>query len=184
MEPEPEPDCGDKPCSWMPSSINVYAGEGVERIDIAPSLFNQDDPDPAAAFRRGQSSLRIIFPADVYPPQWDHRNKIEHAVIEAGAESNNYLIRNGTHSLKKGKKVSVIQCRYSKPYSGWKKLQNLYTIDKKACPNYKENVRNDPLINKKSGNRQDGKSKPRRTVTTKLPAEKLCSFVPWRVLVH
>jgi hypothetical protein len=52
----------------MPSSINVYAGEGVERIDIAPSLFNQDDPDPAAAFRRGQSSLRIIFPADVYPP--------------------------------------------------------------------------------------------------------------------
>jgi hypothetical protein len=54
-------------------------GEGVERIDIAPSLSNRDDP--AAALRRSQTNLRIIFPANVYPPQWEHRNKIEQVVI-------------------------------------------------------------------------------------------------------
>jgi hypothetical protein len=125
MDPAPEP-----------SSIKVYAGEDVERIGIAPSLSNQDDPDPAAALRRGQANLRI----------------------EAGVESNNYLIRNGTNALKKGWKISLIRCRYSIPYSGWKKHPNISTIDEKACQNYKENVRSDPLINKKSGNRRDGKS--------------------------
>jgi hypothetical protein len=151
MEPKPdEPEeCCDKP--WMPSSINVYAGEGVERIDIAPSLVNKDDLDPAAALRRNQTSLKIIFPVDVYPPQWEHRKKIEQAVIEAGAESNNYLIRNSTLKLKNGNQVSVMGCRYSQPSRNWKKH-----ID------------------------PDEKLKARRStwgVTTKLPVGQLCSFM-------
>jgi hypothetical protein len=40
----------------------------------------------------------------MYPPRWEHRNKIEDAVIEAGAESNNYLILNGTKTQKTGGK--------------------------------------------------------------------------------
>jgi len=159
----------------MPSSINVYAGEGVERIDIAPSLTNQDDPN--ASLRRQQKSLRVIFPANVYPPQWEHRKTIEQAVIEAGAESNNHLVRTRTNTTTKGNKISVIGCRYSIPYNKWKKYPNLYTIDETAHPEYKGNVRIDPLINKQSGNRQGGQLKARRTVTTKLSPDQLCSFV-------
>jgi hypothetical protein len=61
-------------------------------------------------------------------------------------------------------------------YKNRTKHQNLFTIDEKAGPQYKEFCRIDPLVGKQSGNRKDGKLMARRTSTTKFHSDQLCCF--------
>jgi hypothetical protein len=163
--------CGDRHC-WMPESILVPNGETM--VDIAPTLV--ENPDQYSSLRPRQDSLRIIFSTDSYPPIWDKRSIIEDAIIEAAAETNNPLIRARTEYIdgEKPYHVSTLGCKFSIPYRRDKKQMNPYLADENGEPQYREGVRQDPIVGKKNRNRDDGRKKPRRTVTVKLPAKEVC----------
>jgi hypothetical protein len=165
--------CGDRHC-WMPESILVPNGETT--VDIAPTLV--DNSDQYSCLRPRQDSLRVIFSTGSYPPVWDKRSIIEDAIIEAAAETNNPLIRARTEYIdgEKPYHVSTLGCKFSIPYRRDKKQMNPYLADENGEPQYREGVRQDPIVGKKNRNRDDGRKKPRRTVTVKLPAKEVCRF--------
>jgi hypothetical protein len=165
--------CGDRHC-WMPEAILVPNGEST--IDIAPTLV--DKHDKYASLRTRQESLRVLFSTDRYPPVWDQRRIIEDAIIQAAAETNNPLIRTNT-SFVDGEKphhVSILGCKFSIPYRPHNKQRNPDFSEENTEPQYREGVRQDPIVGKKNRNRDDGRKKPRRTVTVKLPAQDVCRF--------
>jgi hypothetical protein len=165
--------CGDQQC-WMPESILVPNGETT--VDIAPTLV--DNNDQYACLRTRQDSLRVIFSTDSYPPVWDQRKIIEDAVIQAAAETNNPLIRTGTKHIggEKPHHISTLGCKFSISYQHNKKRKDPYSVGENAEPQYRDGVRQDPIVGKKSRNRDHGRQKARRTVTTKLPSEEVCHF--------
>ena len=118
------------------------------------------------------------FSTGSYPPVWDKRSIIEDAIIEAAAETNNPLIRARTEYIdgEKPYHVSTLGCKFSIPYRRDKKQMNPYLADENGEPQYREGVRQDPIVGKKNRNRDDGRKKPRRTVTVKLPAKEVCRF--------
>ena len=158
---------------WIPEAILVFAGNDRQPINIVPALA--DSTDSYADLQKGQKHRRIMFPSEVYPPFWDQRNKIEQGVIEAAAKSNALLVRDGVDERSK-QNVSLLRCRYGKPYSKHKKHPTLHGDKENDTPKCKPGIRLDPIVNKSLGNRADGRSLPRRTSTTKLPSDQLCSF--------
>ena len=131
--------CGAQHEGWMPEPLLVPNGETT--IDIAPTLADKNDP--YSSLRKQQDSLRVVFSADIYPPLWDRRQKIEHAIIIAAAETNNPLIRTGTNLIdgKKAHHVSILSCKFSKPYQPDKKQKDPHTVDENSVPQYREGVR-------------------------------------------
>jgi hypothetical protein len=174
MEMEDFHGCCDGQQCWLSESIMVSNGEAT--IDIAPALVDKNDK--YASIRRGQASLRVVFSTTVYPPVWDQRKKIEDVIVLAAAESNIPLTRTGTHHIgsKKPHYVSILGCKFSRPYNHNKKRKDLPCSGENDDPQYREGVRQDPIVGKKNRNRVDGKKKPRRTVTTKLAPDALCKF--------
>ena len=73
----------------------------------------------------------------------DQRQKIEHAIIIAAAETNNPLIRTGTNLIdgKKAHHVSILSCKFSKPHQPDKKQKDPHTVDENSVPQYREGVR-------------------------------------------
>jgi len=166
--------CCDGQQCWLSESIIVSNGEAT--IDIAPALVDKNDQ--YASIRRGQASLRVVFSTTVYPPVWDQRKKIEDAIVLAAAEANIPLIRTASHHIdsKHPHYVSILGCKFSRPYTHNKKRMDLPIAGENDDPRYREGVRQDPIVGKKNRNRVDGKKKPRRTVTTKLAPDALCKF--------
>ena len=169
--------CRDGQQCWLSESIMVPNGKTT--IDIAPAAL-VDKNDRYACLNRGLSSLRVIFSTTVYPPVWDQRKKIEDAIVLAAAESNIPLIRASAQHIKSKTKtphyVSILGCKFSVPYRNNSKSKDVPCAGENDDPQYKEGVRQDPIVGKKNRNRVDGKKKPRRTVTTKLPPDALCKF--------
>ena len=138
-------------------------------IDISPTLLDNHD----------KTGLRVLFSTDRYPPVWDQRRIIEEALIQAAAETNNPLIRTNTSYFdgEKPHHVSILGCKkFSIPYRPHNKQRNPYFSEENTEPQYREGVRRDPIVGKKNRNRDDGRKKPRRTVTFKLPAKDVCRF--------
>ena len=172
------------PGNWRPSSITIK-GTGTNNIDLMDC-----------------STKRVVFPASIYPPQWESKAVIKSALIQAAlVQANTQLIVNECRKPKGNKPgVLILTCSKYRYYQPPKKKKDgtvtgLTSTDIYANPlnadgtaqdpQYKENIRLDKLVNKASANRGTlgaGKKLSRRTQTQK-PAPGLTCKLRFRLLL-
>jgi hypothetical protein len=172
-------DTTDAPQCWKTESILVYGGEGHAPIDIAPFLVDEQDGNASLMRLR----KRLEFPADVYPPSWENRKKIEDAVKNAVAKVDNINLNvYATDPQAKCAKFpsTTLACDMARSYRPPKnpdEIQASVYANKDNLPRLdKPGVRQDLMTHKKNANRTNGKTKPKRTTTEKPPPDERCTF--------
>jgi len=105
---------------WQPDSINVYAGEGNDSIDILPFLTQPERIDPYSCLRgsRHPKKVMCIFPPELYPPSWGERRVLESAIKRAAQEKGIKLISRSTDKQAddENRNVARMECDLKQQY--------------------------------------------------------------------
>jgi hypothetical protein len=173
-------DITDAPECWKSESILVYGGEGREPIDIVHFLIDEQDEYASLMSVR----KRLEFPADVYPPSWEHRKVIELAVKNAVAEADHINLTVYETAPNARYPRTTLACdkahSYRAPKNANDRQANVYE-NREDLPRIDKPQ--DSVVHKRLANRKDGQSYPRRTYsekrctfTEKPPPDECCTF--------
>jgi len=106
---------------WGVGSICIPAKDGCPLIDVA--VAHQVASLNPAAYHLRLSDFEVRLPPEVYPPQWDKRDVVEQAVIEAALmQLHTELIRQKIDSKQKHPTLTL-KCKYSRRYYNPQTLQ-------------------------------------------------------------